>query len=292
MARVIVECPTCRSRYDIPDRRPGTQVRCRCRALFSVPAPAETAGALACPICGAPARLDETSCRYCRSALATAACPRCLGRVFEGHRFCPHCGARLGAEGAVPPGAKPRLCPRCAPALRPLTAHVVAGTLLDECHACGGVFVDAHAFQRLVEERDRQAVALERGVSSPGAGRPAPGAAAPVRYLPCPDCGVLMNRKNFGERSGVVIEYCKPHGFWFDQDQLGQALRFVMAGGLEESRRRQLEELDRALAHKRDELADPAAGAGTGLLGRGVFQPAGGLLVDAAAALLSHLFRH
>jgi hypothetical protein len=28
-----------------------------------------------------------------------------------------------------------------------------------------------------------------------------------------------MNRKNFGSVSGVVIDWCKGHGFWFDAEE-------------------------------------------------------------------------
>ncbi len=35
-------------------------------------------------------------------------------------------------------------------------------------------------------------------------------------YRPCPVCTRLMNRVNFGRRSGVLIDRCRAHGSWFD----------------------------------------------------------------------------
>ncbi len=214
---------------------------------MTVPPPTEVAG-LACPNCGAGLSTQDASCPYCRAALAIAACPRCFGRVFRGTGFCPHCGAPIDEPArASPDGANQRICPRCTPEIETaLTAHLVGDTLLDECAHCGGLWVDRPAFDRVVADRERQSKLL--AVDLDGARAPTAfeqGAAVPpVRYLPCPDCHVLMNRKNFGDRSGVIIEICKPHGLWFDRDQLSAALRFVMSGGLEETRRRRLEELE------------------------------------------------
>jgi Zn-finger nucleic acid-binding protein len=53
-----------------------------------------------------------------------------------------------------------------------------------------------------------------------------------------------MNRVNFGKRSGVIVEVCKPHGVWFDKGELTRAIEFVADGGLVETKRRE-EELAR-----------------------------------------------
>jgi Zn-finger nucleic acid-binding protein len=47
-----------------------------------------------------------------------------------------------------------------------------------------------------------------------------------------------MNRKNFAEVSGVIVDVCKKHGTWFDLGELPRVLAFVAAGGLERSRHR------------------------------------------------------
>ena len=63
-----------------------------------------------------------------------------------------------------------------------------------------------------------------------------------------------MNRKNFASTSGVIVDVCKPHGIWFDRDELGRIVQFVMKGGLETSRRRELERLEEKLRRRREEL--------------------------------------
>jgi len=251
---MILECPGCHLRYDVGARPAGTRARCRCGTAFTVPRPTEITSAFTCPQCGALASPDDPACRYCRTTLTLAACPRCFARVFQGYGFCPHCGAHIDEPAhATTEGASLRLCPRCQPTEVHLTAHLVEGTLLDECLRCGGLWIDRSAFERLIADRDRLAALISEGVGVAPAleARPADPVALEVRYLACPDCRVFMNRKNFGDRSGVILEVCKPHGLWFDRDQLSQALRFVMAGGLEESKRRSLQKLDTELERKR-----------------------------------------
>ena len=45
-----------------------------------------------------------------------------------------------------------------------------------------------------------------------------------------------MNRRNFGDRSGVILDLCSPHGVWFDADELARVLDWVRAGGLRAAR--------------------------------------------------------
>ena len=58
------------------------------------------------------------------------------------------------------------------------------------------------------------------------------GVEAEVKYVKCPVCLQLMNRKSYGARSGVVADTCKEHGIWLDGGELGRILKWVKAGGL------------------------------------------------------------
>jgi hypothetical protein len=42
----------------------------------------------------------------------------------------------------------------------------------------------------------------------------------------------MMNRKNFGSTSGIVIDVCAIHGSYFDAGELPRVLTFVKRGGL------------------------------------------------------------
>jgi Zn-finger nucleic acid-binding protein len=141
----------------------------------------------------------------------------------------------------------------------------VGPVTLGECPACGGVWVDAPSFESLCRDREKQAGVL-------GAARPLNAAAAGsggagLTYRPCPECRQLMNRVNFAKCSGVVLDVCKPHGVWFDVDELRSVVAFLSAGGLERTRDREKEELRAEREKLRWEQA---------LARRGRFEPSSG----------------
>ena len=65
-----------------------------------------------------------------------------------------------------------------------------------------------------------------------------------VRYVPCPQCGQLMNRVNFARCSGIVVDVCKGHGTWFDRDELREIVEFIRGGGLDLARQKEKRELE------------------------------------------------
>ena len=62
-------------------------------------------------------------------------------------------------------------------------------------------------------------------------------------YIPCPECKKLMNTKNFSGCSGIVMDYCRDHGRWFDRGELQKIISFVKNGGLRKAREREIEDL-------------------------------------------------
>lgn len=44
-----------------------------------------------------------------------------------------------------------------------------------------------------------------------------------------------MNRKNYGGRSGIIIDWCGPHGTWLDADELEEIATYIAEGGLPRS---------------------------------------------------------
>src|SRR5437763_16872400 len=188
---------------------------------------------LNCPMCGAAAETESTQCRYCGLRLATVACPSCFGMIFDGTKFCPHCGARAVRTEEVE--AKELRCPRCPDEMRLIT---VGSSRLQECPSCEGLWVDVESFNNICADREQQSAVL--GAASPAPSVELKNDESRVRYVPCPECGQLMNRINFARCSGVVVDVCKGHGTWFDRDELRQIVEFIRAGGLEASREREL----------------------------------------------------
>lgn len=226
---MIVECPGCRSRYDVTGRPPGTRARCRCGTVFALAAPDQQASKLDCPHCGAPVPPTNHRCEHCRTQLLVRACPRCFARVFHGARHCSHCGAEtdLPAAATADGRARTRACPRCD---QPLVGQLVADVLLDQCDACGGMFVDSTALERILSERRQARADALLAALPPEDATPGP---TERLYIRCPDCDTVMNRRGFARGARVIVDVCRAHGTWFDAGELPRVIAFAMSGGLE-----------------------------------------------------------
>lgn len=165
--------------------------------------------------------------------------------MFAGNRHCPRCGA-AAAEATAATLAILK-CPKCKRDLLPIK---LGGSSLRECESCGGLWLEAAVFQKVCADREHQAAVL--GLASPVTGRQIDPAAAEIKvvYIPCPECGQLMNRLNFARCSGVIVDVCRGHGTWFDRDELRAIIEFIRAGGLDISREKE----KREIAFEREQL--------------------------------------
>jgi Zn-finger nucleic acid-binding protein len=132
---------------------------------------------------------------------------------------------------------------------------VAVGALdLLECERCDGTWIEASAFEQLCANRAAQAAVLHtaagRAAAEPGS--------QPPRYRPCPRCGKLMNRLNFGRLSGAVVDVCRGHGTFLDRGELHQVVRFIQDGGLDRARRAEIEALRDEQRRLRDADRDQA----------------------------------
>jgi Zn-finger nucleic acid-binding protein len=111
---------------------------------------------------------------------------------------------------------------------------------IESCRVCRGSFLDTVSFEKVIRARGENG-AFDLPPDPPAsAGRSTDVAA----YVRCPDCRNLMNRHNYARISGVIVDICRAHGIWFDRDELRQLLEFAKAGGLERSKKREIEELE------------------------------------------------
>jgi len=180
-----------------------------------------TARVYSCPACGGQVDEHERTCPYCASPVATVRCANCFHMNVPHALHCSACGRDLGLEPLGHPGD--RRCPRCSS----VTLEVFSsgpGHLLD-CSQCGGQFVEHALLKDLLERRQVYGHAIPRKPAAP----PRPD---PVQYIPCPECSALMTRRNFGGRSGVIVDVCARHGIWFDLGELPRVMAFVEGGGL------------------------------------------------------------
>ena len=165
--------------------------------------------------------------------------------MFIGSKHCPRCGAAAAPREEVE--YKIHKCPRCKVDMRSLK---LGATQVQECDRCEGLWLDVAAFERICADREQQAIVL-------GGASVAPGnvlrEAQPIKYVPCPHCGQLMNRINFARCSGVIVDVCKGHGTWFDRDELSRIIEFIRGGGLSLSRAKEKAEIEEEWRRLRDE---------------------------------------
>ena len=170
---------------------------------------------------------------------------------------CSGCGEQLGLEPIAGDGTLS--CPDCK---LPMSAFSGDHGAMHDCGKCGGQFVENNLLRALLERREVIGAAVPAGTER------AIRSSMAVRYVPCPACKTMMNRKNFGESSGVIVDICKKHGIWFDTGELPRILAFVEGGGLTRARRAAEEEADEerrgAVARAAAAQISSANDAGTG----------------------------
>jgi Zn-finger nucleic acid-binding protein len=104
------------------------------------------------------------------------------------------------------------------------------------------LWVGTEVFQEICSNQEKQTAVL----GLPTSLEPHQVNTSGVRYVPCPVCRTLMNRVNFANCSGVIIDVCRSHGSWFEREELHRIVSFIRAGGMDRSRRNQIAEFEEA----------------------------------------------
>jgi Zn-finger nucleic acid-binding protein len=161
-----------------------------------------------------------------------------MALMFQGAAFCPSCGAaRSRTEEAQPHTTR---CPACRGDMHWIR---VGDVDLLECASCDGTWIEAAAFDRLCTQREQQAAIANKAMASTKPGEAPVQTARPVRYRPCPQCGKMMNRQNFGRLSGTIVDACSAHGTFLDRGELHHVVKFILEGGFSRMRQAELERL-------------------------------------------------
>jgi Zn-finger nucleic acid-binding protein len=241
---MILDCPGCHQSYDLSSYKAGQRLRCRCGQIIVVPGrgpEVRAARTLHCNNCGGELKKGQPNCPFCgavvdlTNARLTAYCPECLSMSKEGAKFCSGCGKPLTLKVDKPKEASEQ-CPRCKIKMR--RRGVGAHETL-ECPMCCGLFVEVDVMESMIRDQEKRV----GEVASPTK-RPERSSlnAGPVSYVMCPVCGTVMNRLNYGRISGVIVDYCKKHGYWLDEGELEKIAKWVATGGLQLKYEREAED--------------------------------------------------
>ncbi|HET9250764.1 MAG TPA: hypothetical protein VFP58_01435 [Candidatus Eisenbacteria bacterium] len=234
----LTACPSCHAQYDVEGLTTST-FRCGCgQEVSSMPPTARDAEVRRCAACGALVGEAERSCSYCNAHVVREpersgpVCPECYARNPERARHCVACGTPILPQ-PVRTSDVTLACPVC-PDRPDLGARQVGGMWVHECPLCLGLWAPGDVMDRLVERIREQRRAVGPVTTHPEHERRAAWQER-VAYRRCPECGANMLRKNFGKRSGVILDWCGGHGTWLDANEMEDVATFVLGGGLERS---------------------------------------------------------
>lgn len=176
-----------------------------------------------CSSCGAPLPAKSLVCAFCntRNAVDLRA---------------------LSVSTGKPPAA-PRACPECRTGMESLNVGHRQRFFIEMCPRCHGLFFDLNELHALLDDAVAPAYEINYALLEKVQAGPVSRRAA---YVPCPDCGKLMNKVQFAERSGVVVDRCRNHGIWLEGGELRRLMEWKKAGGqvLQQQNRRRAESDD------------------------------------------------
>lgn len=147
-----------------------------------------------------------------------------------------------------------RICPRCAIRLESIDLKIDGRFLIERCEQCLGLFFDPGELEAVLQATVSNVFTVNRSrLESINATMRSNDYG--VTYIKCPVCSKIMNRVNFGAKSGVIVDRCKEHGVWLDGGELRHLFEWMKAGGklLDQERQEQLkinEEKEREREHR------------------------------------------
>ncbi len=250
--RFLVACRRCKRQYDASQRHTGDGFYCRCGELVTVPTERGHAAAVVrCSACGGVRLNQRPACTYCGADFTLherdlhTICPECTARISDRARFCHYCATPIVPVGSAGESTEYD-CPACG-AERQLFSRALSDARVSvmECGGCGGMWLDNTVFELLEERATRSAASDTTHEHEKHRGQ---GTQAQDRhgrfYRKCPRCDALMHRRNYGRRSGVLVDTCKQHGIWLDFGELDVILRWIKTGGLSNAEKWEKQRVD------------------------------------------------
>lgn len=212
------ECPICadsqrrRKHADVAELATTLCTRCGNTVYGSDP----------CGICSS----DRAPKKKTRDTLCVA-----CGNTMIAGKACTVCSSGLGAKRkkrARPEGVS--VCLNCDEALE---RQDWDGVDVNVCQSCQAMLFPCGALERVLNKLRETTEKMDyREVAKEFAGRYLESSSnKTMRYRACPSCEQMMSRRNYGTRSGVIIEECSDHGHWMDERAFGELSVWISRGG-------------------------------------------------------------
>lgn len=162
-------------------------------------------------------------------------CKSCSAPLPPYSSLCEYCGVKndMDLQGiyeySITQQDGNRTCPHCREPMETISINGLPQFFIERCLKCMGLFFDPGELNQLLDDSVNQVYSIDLKKIW-DMNQMSPQRRGDHFYVPCPVCGELMNRVNFGSRSGVVIDQCK-HGVWLDSGELRKLLEWRKAGG-------------------------------------------------------------
>ena len=196
-----------------------------------------------------------------------ANCTNCSAPLPPNSLVCEYCGSRndIDLRGinyfTTNWTESTRICPRCAVGLKTIDLKINGRFLIERCEQCFGLFFDPGELEALLEAMVTNVFEVNRGELD-AVNATMRNSDYGITYIKCPVCAKLMNRVNFGARSGVVVDRCRDHGVWLDGGELRHLFEWMKAGGklLDQQQRDTLAKEDARERERRGDIVPSATG--------------------------------
>jgi Zn-finger nucleic acid-binding protein len=162
-------------------------------------------------------------------------CPNCAAPLPAGKSACRYCGETADVDFAglhhdptqIPDEV--RNCPGCQNPMETVNvATPEEPVFIERCPDCLGLFFDPGELDLLVDRSVQEVYSIDRLALSFLMEH---NTQSQIQYRKCPRCKKCMNRVNYGQSSGVVIDQCRDHGIFLDAGELRRIVTWVKSGG-------------------------------------------------------------
>lgn len=166
-----------------------------------------------------------------------AECRFCSAPVDRRKGFCDYCNSRLeldlhgGLEYRLYEPESERICPHCEIPLTTIDLKINKKFLIEKCKQCKGLFFDPGELEMLMDKSVSNVFHVDENRLSELQTENFQARGKEFKYIKCPSCRTIMNRRAFGYKSGVIVDHCNKHGYWLDEGELRQLQEWKKAGG-------------------------------------------------------------
>ena len=101
---------------------------------------------------------------------------------------------------------------------------------IERCDRCTGIFFDPGELEALLQKKVTNVYAIDHKRLEALKVDLYKNRSA-IQYRKCPVCRQIMQRLNYKEYSGIIVDRCKSHGIWLDGGELKNVMLWKKAGG-------------------------------------------------------------